>query len=59
MTNVKRLPRWMSDEECKALLKWLEGLEIGEVAELKRLYDSKPRQRLRRAWLALFDLDPK
>lgn len=37
MSNIRLLPAWIPDEECKALIAWVDGLEIGELKKLKNL----------------------
>lgn len=52
--KIKRLPGLLSDDECKNLINWVDSLEIGEVAKLKKIYDSKRRPGLLtrfNAWL--------
>lgn len=37
--RVIKLPRWMSGEEVKGIIDWLDSLELREVEELKRVHE--------------------
>ena len=37
--NIRLLPKWMPDEECRELVAWIDSLEIGEVKNLKTIYE--------------------
>ncbi len=39
--RIKILPKWIPDQKCKNLMAWIDGLEIGEVEQLKINYESK------------------
>lgn len=39
--NILKLPKWISDEECQRLLKWIDSLEIQEVQELEQIYKER------------------
>jgi hypothetical protein len=36
--GIADLPTWVSDEECKRLIAWLDSLEIREIQELEKIY---------------------
>jgi hypothetical protein len=35
-SNIKVLPKWIPDQECRDLLAWVDSLEIGELQNLKK-----------------------
>lgn len=41
MGNIKKLRRWYTEKECKALIDWIDSLEIQEVAELKEWFENE------------------
>jgi hypothetical protein len=36
--GISELPTWVSDEECKRLIAWLDSLELREIQELEKIY---------------------
>ena len=41
MGKLVLLPTLIPDEECQALLRWVDSLTIGELQDLKKLYEEK------------------